>query len=118
MHAARLEYLPLAIGQNSTTVRSAVNHLSSYGCRVPPDRISKALCAHVARLLKEKREERGLSLNVVAQRAGLSWHGVKLVENGLRNPTLDTLVRISVALEIHLEEIIGRARKLAAAEAK
>jgi hypothetical protein len=41
---------------------------------------------------------------------------VKLVENGLRNPTLGTLVRLSVALEVDPEVLIGRARRLAAAE--
>jgi len=40
---------------------------------------------------------------------------MQFVENGLRNPTLDTLARISLALEMDLEVIIGRARKLAVA---
>ena len=82
---------------------------------VPPDKISEAICSQVARLLKAEREQRGLSLNVVAQKAGLSWHAVRFVENGLRNPTLDTLVRMSLALEVDLEKIIGRARKLTVA---
>jgi transcriptional regulator with XRE-family HTH domain len=85
--------------------------------RVPPDRISEVICFQVARLLKLEREQRGFSLNMVAQKAGLSWHAVRFVENGLRNPTLDTLVRISLALEVDLETIIGRARKLALTEA-
>ena len=83
---------------------------------MPPDRISEAICSQVARLLKAEREQRGLSLNVVAQKSGLSWHAVRFVENGLRNPTLDTLVRLSLALEVDLEKIIGRARKRAVAD--
>ena len=85
---------------------------------MPPDRIAEAICSQVARLLKEERERRGLSLNLVAQKAGLSWHGVSLVENRLRNPTLDTLVRICIALEVDLAKIIARAHRLASTKGK
>ena len=85
---------------------------------MPPDRIAEAVCSQVARLLKEERERRGFSLNSVAQSAGLSWHAVRFVENGLRNPTLDTLVRLSIALEIDLETLIAKARKRAAVKGK
>ncbi len=50
-------------------------------------------------------------MNVVAQRSGLSHSIISLIERDLRNPTLDTLLRIADAIEIDLGEIITRARK-------
>ena len=73
----------------------------------------EAVISNVIRLLREKREERGLSMNVVAQRAGLSHSIVSLVERDLRNPTLDTLLRIAEAVEMDLGEVITQARKIA-----
>ena len=70
-----------------------------------------AIVANVVRLLREEREKRGLSMNVVAQRAGLSQSIVSLVERDLRNPTLDTLLRMTDAIGIDLGEIISQARK-------
>lgn len=75
--------------------------------------IRDVVAANVVRLLREEREKRGLSMNVVAQRSGLSHSIVSLVERDLRNPTLDTLLRIAEAIGIDLGEIITRAGKLA-----
>jgi len=80
---------------------------------VGKDRFREAVMAGVIQTLREEREKRGLSMNVVAQRAGLSHSIVSLVERDLRNPTLDTLLRITEAIEIDLGEIITRARKTA-----
>lgn len=71
------------------------------------------IAANAVRLLREEREKRGLSMNVVAQRSGLSHSIVSLIERDLRNPTLDTLLRIAEAIGIDLGEIITRAGKLA-----
>lgn len=73
--------------------------------------LREAVAANVIRLLREEREKRGLSMNVVAQRSGLSQSIVSLVERDLRNPTLDTLLRIAEAIEVDLGEILMRARK-------
>jgi transcriptional regulator with XRE-family HTH domain len=72
-----------------------------------------AISSQVARLLKEERQKRGLSLNVLAQRAGLSRQTVSYVEQEVQNPTLDTLLRITSVLEVDLEKIISQARKRA-----
>ena len=69
--------------------------------------------SNIVRLLREEREKQKLSMNVVAQRAGLSHSIVSLVERDLRNPTLDTLLRIAEAMEVDLGEIITKARKIA-----
>ena len=65
----------------------------------------------VIRLLREKREALGLSMNVVAQRARLSHTMISRVERELRRPTLDTLLRIAEAMKIELWPILKKAEK-------
>ncbi|MEJ0089425.1 MAG: helix-turn-helix transcriptional regulator [Limisphaerales bacterium] len=74
-------------------------------------KISEAVCSQVARLLKEERAKCGLSLNLVAQKAGLSRQTVTFIEQEQRIPTLDTLLRLTLALDIDLEKVIAKARK-------
>ena len=64
----------------------------------------------VARIIREERMKRGLSLNLLAERAGLSRQMVSYVEQEARNPNLDTLLRIADVLETPLEQIIQRSR--------
>jgi transcriptional regulator with XRE-family HTH domain len=73
----------------------------------------QAVCSHVARLLRQAREKRGLSMNVVAERAGLSQQMVSYVEREMRNPTLETLLRIAAAIEIDLAQILRQASQSA-----
>ncbi len=72
-----------------------------------------AIAAHVIRLLRETRETQKMSMNVLAQRSGLSQGMVSLVEHGLRNPSLDTLLRIAEALNIDLGDVFKKAKKAA-----
>ncbi len=73
------------------------------------DKSQQAVCSRVAQILKREREKRGLSMNVLSQRAGLSQQMISFVERGLRNPTLETLLRITAAMEVNLAELIGEA---------
>lgn len=73
-----------------------------------------AVSEEVARILREERKRKGLSMNTVSERAGLSRMMVSYVERQERNPTLDTLLRLSEALEIDLAELIQRAQRAAA----
>jgi len=84
---------------------------------VPADKLPDAICSKVAHLLKEERQRRGLSLNLLSQKAGLSRQSVSYVEQEKRIPNLYTLLRITSVLEVDLEKIIARARKQASAEA-
>jgi transcriptional regulator with XRE-family HTH domain len=84
-----------------------------YGFGVADTKIYEVICSKVAFLLKEEREKRGLSLNSLAEKAGLSRQTITFIEQELRTPTLDTLLRIATALEVDLETIIAKARKLA-----
>ena len=96
-----------------TIVISHVNTFFRYEWIVPKDQFRETVNAQVIRLLREAREERGLSMNVLAQRAGLSQSMISLVERDLRNPTLDTLLRIAHVLEVDLGKIITQADQLA-----
>jgi DNA-binding XRE family transcriptional regulator len=93
---------------------SGVKRLFRYCFRVPMNKLHDAISSQVACLLKEEREKRGLSLNVLAQKAGVSRQTVSYVEQEVQNPTLDTLLRITAVLEVDLEKIIAKARKAAA----
>jgi transcriptional regulator with XRE-family HTH domain len=73
----------------------------------------EAVSAQVARILREERERRGLSMTVLAERAGLSRAMISFVEREIRNPSLETLLRIAFVLEIDLGVIINRASKAA-----
>lgn len=50
-------------------------------------------------------------MNALAEAAGLSQQMVSYVERGLRKPTLDTVFRMSLALEIELGPLIAQAVK-------
>lgn len=64
---------------------------------------------NIVRLLREERERAGLSMSAVAERAGLSQQMISYVERGLRMPTLDTLLRITDALNLNLLALLRKA---------
>jgi transcriptional regulator with XRE-family HTH domain len=70
-----------------------------------------ALCSSVAQQLKEIRLERGLSMTQLAASAGLSRAMISFVEHEKRNPTLDTLLRITAVLEVNLSDILVKAAR-------
>jgi transcriptional regulator with XRE-family HTH domain len=47
----------------------------------------------------------------VAERSGLSRQMISYIEQGMRNPTLDTLLRITIALNIDLSKLIKKAMR-------
>lgn len=69
----------------------------------------KAICSRVAQSLRKEREKRDLSMNALAERAGLSQQMVSYVERELRTPTLETLLRLAAALEVDLWKLIKQA---------
>jgi transcriptional regulator with XRE-family HTH domain len=77
---------------------------------------SRRIVAEVARHLKAERIRREISMTKIATASGLSQQMISYVERGMRNPTLDTLLRISAVLNVDLGSIIkgaaeGKARK-------
>ena len=73
------------------------------------DKQRQAIIANVAKALREARVRQGLSMSVVAERAGLSQQMVSYVERQMRMPTIDTLLRISAALGIDLSDVVRNA---------
>jgi transcriptional regulator with XRE-family HTH domain len=68
-----------------------------------------AICSEVAKLVKAQREKSQLSMTALAAKAGLSQQMVSYVERGIRNPTLETLLRITEALDVPLGKMITKA---------
>jgi transcriptional regulator with XRE-family HTH domain len=68
-----------------------------------------AFCSSVVAMLKKERLRQKLSMNLLAERAGLSQQMVSYVERGMRKPTLDTIFRMSAALEVDLSAVVKKA---------
>jgi transcriptional regulator with XRE-family HTH domain len=77
---------------------------------VPQNGGHQVVCAEVVRLLRQERKRRKLSCYAVSQRSGVSQSMLSLVERGLRNPTLELLLRIANGLEIDLSAVLKRAQ--------
>jgi len=97
-------------------VRCVVKAKLPYSFIVTSSKSHQAVCARVAQILRQEREKRGLSMNFVAERAGLSQQMVSYVEREMRNPTLETLLRIAGALDVDLAQILNRANQSVAKE--
>lgn len=96
-----------------TIVSCVVNAFSRYCSPVSSENARRAICSHVARILRQERLRQNLSMTVVSQRAGLSQQSVSYVEREMRVPSLDTLLRITGVLGIDLARVIEQATKLA-----
>jgi transcriptional regulator with XRE-family HTH domain len=67
-----------------------------------PNRTLRAL----ANRIKELREQKGISQEELAHRAGLSRTGMGFLETGKRWPRLDTLMKVADGLNIPLNELL------------
>jgi len=64
------------------------------------------LSAGVCQRLREVRIERGLSIYRLARLSGLNERTIDFIEKGERIPTIDTLFRISLALDLNASDLI------------
>lgn len=48
-------------------------------------------------------------MNLVAERAGISQQMVSYVEREMRNPTLETLLRVAAGIEVDLVDVLAQA---------
>ena len=71
------------------------------------------VCSHVANVLRVERERQGVSMTRLAEMSGLSQGMISLVEHEQRNPSLETMLRISQALKIELSTVLARAERTA-----
>ena len=80
------------------------------------ERERQAVCRALVELLRAERLRRKWSMRRLAAGAGLTQAMISLLENNLRNPTLDTLLRITSVLELDLGRLILKATASAAQE--
>src|SRR5439155_13177884 len=92
-----------------TEVISPVNSLFAYPFAVARPKSEQQICTAVARILREERLRKKISLNALSARAGLSYQIISYIEREMRTPKLDTLLRIANALGISLSDVIKRA---------
>jgi transcriptional regulator with XRE-family HTH domain len=76
---------------------------------VVADKTHHAVCVQIVRLLREERERQGFSKYALAERSGLSEQMIGYVERGMRQPSLETVVRMAAGLEVDLGNLIKRA---------
>lgn len=77
---------------------------------MPDIRHYEALRAEIIRLLSEERKRRKLSKYTVSRRSGVSQSMLSLVERGLRNPTMELLLRICDGIGADMPAIIKKAQ--------
>ncbi|HEX9966591.1 MAG TPA: helix-turn-helix transcriptional regulator [Solirubrobacterales bacterium] len=66
--------------------------------------------------IRELRRKRGLSLEAVAQKAGLALNTLSLIERGEANPTWQTVKGIAAAFDVSIAEIAKRSLQFEEAE--
>jgi transcriptional regulator with XRE-family HTH domain len=77
---------------------------------VPKRGHHEAVAAEIIRLLKAEREQRKLSNYAVSQSSGISESMLSLVERGLRNPTMEVVLRIADGIGADLPAVIKKAQ--------
>ena len=65
----------------------------------------------VGEVIAEIRKEKGLSQEVISGLADIGRTHLSAIERGERKPTLETLFRISRAMEIPMADIVGEIEK-------
>ena len=65
----------------------------------------------VGKVIKEFRQSKNMSQEVISGLAGIGRTHLSAIERGERKPTLETLYRISCALEIKMSDIVKEIEK-------
>jgi len=64
------------------------------------------LAATIAAALRHERERAGLSLTELARRAGIAKSTLSQLENGIGNPSVETLWSLGVALDVPFSRLV------------
>ena len=70
----------------------------------------EAIRVEIVRLLRQERERRKLSKYVVSKRSGVSQSMLSLVERGLRNPTMELMLRMADGIGVDLSSLVKKAQ--------
>jgi len=76
----------------------------------------EAIRREIVRLLKEERESWKLSNYAVAKNSGVPESTLSLIERGLRNPSIELLLRIADGIGADLPALIKKATATVRAE--
>ena len=68
------------------------------------------MCAEIIRLLREERKRRKLSNYAVSQASGVSESMLSLVDHGLRNPSMELMLRMAGGIGADLPALIKKAQ--------
>ena len=60
----------------------------------------------VGKQLQKIRKEKGLSLRELELRGDIDRHVISRIENGQLNPTIYTLKKIAIVLDVNLDELL------------
>jgi transcriptional regulator with XRE-family HTH domain len=69
----------------------------------------EALTGHVGSILRQLREERGISIRELGRLSGLSANALSMIERGLSSPSVSTLYRLTDALNIPITALFSQA---------
>lgn len=56
-------------------------------------------------LIRQKREEKGYTIDMLAKLAGMSKGHLSRIERGETDPSITTLSRVAIALKVKVEEL-------------
>ena len=78
--------------------------------RVTPrkiERIVESTQRQVAEKLVELREKHGLTQLQLSELAGIDRKTINRIENGHFSPSIDTLTRLALALQVSIGDLVG-----------
>ena len=81
-----------------------------------PKALSRAYLANFGERVRTLRERRGVTLKQLAQISGLSDRYIIQVEQGAANPSLESVLRLALALQTSITHLLPEAVKTASAE--
>lgn len=64
----------------------------------------------LAKVIRQARKQHGYTQAALADRAGLAARYYGAIERGEMNPTVDTLLKVTVALGMTASELFGKAQ--------
>jgi transcriptional regulator with XRE-family HTH domain len=71
------------------------------------DEETDLLTAAVVERLRQRRVELGLSVNKLAEKAGMTHVGILKLESGDRTPMLRTALKLAKALDLRLSSVLS-----------
>lgn len=74
--------------------------------------MSSEFSGNFALLVREAREKRGLSQQILAEKAGLQATAISHFETGRRSPSFDNLKKLADALDVTTDFLLGRVSEM------